>query len=203
MQRQQPRKEEAGLVPESLFLSPIAAWLAGATASPARPRRPAPPLSGEFNSLPAGSLTLLCSEARNYKIYRKKNDLALQLHTGASPAAPQSRPLPPRTRRRLQARPAPQGRSGWQNQGSAPAAELHNAGGSPRTYVGMQSPPLSAFVTPGPRDSTSGAVAKPPQGCSVQPLLGARRRESSRKRASPWERMGFHLPALRTAEKTI
>lgn len=90
MQRQQPRKEEAGLVPESLFLSPIAAWLAGATASPAPP--PAPPLSGEFNSLPAGSLTLLCSEARNYKIYRKKNDMALQLHTGASPAAPQSRP---------------------------------------------------------------------------------------------------------------
>lgn len=90
-------------------------------------------------------------------------------------------PLRQRPRAALRARPAPQGRSGWQNQGSAPAAELHNAGGSPRTDVGMQSPPLSAFVTPGPRDSTSGAVAKPPQGCSVQPLLGARRRESSRK----------------------
>lgn len=56
---------------------------------------PAPPLRGEFNSLPAGSLTLLCSEARNYKIYRKKNGTALQLHRGGLCGSAQSHPPRP------------------------------------------------------------------------------------------------------------
>lgn len=61
-----------GLVPEFLFPKARSGW----------PRVPVParlgpttlPLRGELNSLPAGSLTLVCSEARNYKdLQEKKN----------------------------------------------------------------------------------------------------------------------------------
>lgn len=72
------------------------AWLARGASEPPPSSPTAPPLRGEFNSLPAGSLTLVCSEARNYKdLQEKKNPaVASQLHTGASPAAPWNCPLP-------------------------------------------------------------------------------------------------------------
>lgn len=64
---QQHKKCCTGLLLEFLFPKPRPGW-PGVPASP----HPARPLRGEFNSLPAGSLTLVCSEARNYKDLQEK-----------------------------------------------------------------------------------------------------------------------------------
>lgn len=75
------------------------AWLARGACEP-----PEPPLRGEFNSLPAGSLTLVCSEARNYKDLQGKKRKKKQptqprhgltiAHRGLSGAAPSLCPQP-------------------------------------------------------------------------------------------------------------